>query len=36
MKITKPLSLGMLALAGLAFACGGGEKSSESAATETA
>lgn len=29
MKITKPLNLGLAALAGLAFACGGGEKSAE-------
>lgn len=29
MKITKPLNLGLAALAGLAFACGGGEKSTE-------
>ncbi|MBN3582595.1 c-type cytochrome [Algoriphagus aestuarii] len=29
MKITKPLNLGLAALAGLAFACGGAEKSSE-------
>ncbi|MEN2284353.1 c-type cytochrome [Algoriphagus sp. SE2] len=37
MKITKPLNLGLAALAGLAFACGGGEKSAEStAAVETA
>ena len=36
MKITKPISLGIVALAGLAVACGGGEKSSESTATETA
>ncbi|WP_296701914.1 c-type cytochrome [Algoriphagus sp.] len=37
MKITKPLNLGLAALAGLAFACGGGEKSAESTATvETA
>jgi cytochrome c len=37
MKITKPLNLGLAALAGLAFACGGGEKSTESSAVvETA
>lgn len=29
MKITKPLNLGLAALAGLAFACGGGEKTAE-------
>ena len=35
MKITKPLNLALFAVAGLTFACGGGEKSSEST-TETA
>ena len=30
MKITKPLNLALLAVAGLTFACGGGEKSAES------
>lgn len=34
MKITKPLNLGLLALAGLAFACGGGEKAAETTAPE--
>lgn len=34
MKITRPLNLGLLALAGLAFACGGGEKAAETAAPE--
>ncbi len=34
MKITKPLNLGLLALAGLAFACGGGEKTAETATPE--
>lgn len=29
MKITKPLNLGFAVLAGMAFACGGSEKSSE-------
>ncbi|WP_026952787.1 c-type cytochrome [Algoriphagus mannitolivorans] len=29
MKITKPLNLALLAVAGLTFACGGGEKSTE-------
>lgn len=33
MKITKPLNLGLAALAGLAFACGGGEKSTEATTT---
>jgi len=32
MKITKPLNLGLAALAGLAFACGGGEKTVETTA----
>lgn len=37
MKITKPLNLGLAALAGLAFACGGGEKTAEtSTVVETA
>ena len=35
MKITKPLNLALLAVAGLTFACGGGEKAAESTA-ETA
>lgn len=34
MKITKPLNLGLLALAGLAFACGGGEKAAETTTPE--
>lgn len=32
MKITKPLNLAILAVAGLTFACGGGEKTTESTA----
>lgn len=36
MKITKPLNLAIVAMAGLAFACGGGEKSAETTSTETA
>lgn len=36
MKITKPLNLALLAVAGLTFACGGGEKAAETATTETA
>jgi cytochrome c len=36
MKITKPLNLALLAVAGLTFACGGGEKTTESTTTETA
>lgn len=36
MKITKPLNLGFAALAGLAFACGGGEKTAETTTSETA
>lgn len=36
MKITKPLNLALLAVAGLTFACGGGEKTAETATTETA
>jgi cytochrome c len=36
MKITKPLNLALLAVAGLTFACGGGEKTAETASTETA
>lgn len=36
MKITKSLNLGLLALAGLAFACGGGEKSAETTTPEAA
>lgn len=35
MKITKPLNLALLAVAGLTFACGGGEKAAETSA-ETA
>ena len=35
MKITKPLNLALLAVAGLTFACGGGEKAAETT-TETA
>ncbi len=35
MKITKPLNLALLAVAGLTFACGGGEKAAETTA-ETA
>ena len=36
MKITKSVNLGLLALAGLAFACGGGEKAAETTASEAA
>lgn len=36
MKITKSLNLGLFALAGLAFACGGGEKSAETTTPEAA
>ena len=36
MKITKPLNLALLGVAGLTFACGGGEKTAETATTETA
>lgn len=36
MKITKPLNLALVALAGFTFACGGGEKSSETTSTPTA
>lgn len=36
MKITKPLNLALLAVAGLTFACGGGEKAAETASTESA
>jgi len=36
MKITKPLNLALLAVAGLTFACGGGEKAAETASTEAA
>lgn len=36
MKITKPLNLAFLAVAGLAFACGGGEKTAETATAEVA
>ena len=34
MKINKPLNLGLLALAGLTFACGGGDKAAEKSTTE--
>ena len=33
MKITKPLNLAIVALAGFTFACGGGEKTSETTST---
>lgn len=36
MKITKPLNLALLAVAGLTFACGGGEKAAETVSTEAA
>ena len=36
MKITKPLNLALIAVAGLTFACGGGEKTVETTTTETA
>jgi len=36
MKITKPLNLALIAVAGLTFACGGGEKTNEVTTTETA
>lgn len=36
MKITKPLNLALLAVAGFTFACGGGEKTAESTATPEA
>jgi cytochrome c len=36
MKITKPLNLALLAVAGLTFACGGGEKAAETTTTEAA
>jgi cytochrome c len=36
MKITRTLNFGLLALAGLAFACGGGEKAAETTASEAA
>jgi cytochrome c len=36
MKITKPLNLALIAVAGLTFACGGGEKTAETTTTETA
>lgn len=36
MKITKPLNLALLAIAGLTFACGGGEKTTETATAEVA
>lgn len=35
MKITKPINFAIAAMAGLAFACGGGEKTSETTETET-
>ncbi|MCE7055759.1 c-type cytochrome [Algoriphagus sp. AGSA1] len=35
MKITKPLNLAIVALAGFTFACGGGEKTSEDNKSET-
>lgn len=36
MKITKPLNLAIIALAGFTFACGGGEKTSETTTTPPA
>lgn len=36
MKITKTLNFALVALAGFTFACGGGEKSSETTSTPTA
>ena len=36
MKITRTLNFGLLAFAGLAFACGGGEKAAETATPEAA
>lgn len=36
MKITKPLNLALVALAGLTFACGGGEKTEETSSTPAA
>jgi cytochrome c len=36
MKITKPLNLALVAVAGLTFACGGGEKTAETTTAETA
>ena len=36
MKITKPLNLALLAVAGLTFACGGGEKAAETTTTDAA
>jgi cytochrome c len=36
MKITKPLNLALLAVAGLTFACGGGEKTTETTAEASA
>lgn len=36
MKITKPLNLALLAVAGLTFACGGGEKATETTAESAA
>lgn len=35
MKITKPINLALVALAGFTFACGGGEKTTETTETET-
>jgi cytochrome c len=35
MKITKPINLAIAAMAGLAFACGGGEKAADTTSTET-
>lgn len=35
MKITKPINFAIAAMAGLAFACGGGEKTTETTETET-
>ncbi len=36
MKIAKPINLVLMAMVGMTFACGGGEKSSESTTEETA
>ncbi len=36
MKITKPLNLALIAVAGLTFACGGGEKATETTAESAA
>ena len=33
MKITKPINFALVALAGFTFACGGGEKTSETTST---